>query len=209
MAAAAAAATATVSEPSPFNSLGVWWTNDQNKGNWLKHLSLDHDRPIHSLEIGSFLGGTARFIARCYMKHPESTLTCVDTWQGSPEHADSQDMLRALEKTFDENTAHIKGLCKLKGSSIHIVPTLTDSFYDIVYVDGHHSARFVVCDGIQALRKARVGGYVIFDDYLWGSDPVESPKIAIDFILSAFGKFISVIDMGSQVIVKKVSEIDF
>lgn len=38
-----------------------------------------------TVQIGSFEGGSALWFAQHLLKHPESSMVCVDTWEGSPE----------------------------------------------------------------------------------------------------------------------------
>ena len=60
----------------------------------------------------------------------------------------------------------------------------------MVYVDGGHGAPDVLADAVLAFRLLRVGGLMIFDDYLWGRDPerpddiLRTPKPAIDAFLN-------------------------
>ena len=49
----------------------------------------------------------------------------------------------------------VKGLRKVDGS------------YDIVYIDGWHSAFGAMADGVMSWPLLKVGGVMIFDDYLW------------------------------------------
>lgn len=49
--------------------------------------------PTHVLlhlakQIGSFEGGSALWFAQHLLKHPESRMVCLDTWEGSPEIRD-------------------------------------------------------------------------------------------------------------------------
>mgnify|MGYP006284026743 CR=1 FL=1 len=59
-------------------------------------------------------------------------------------------------------------------------------YFDLVYIDGSHQAPDVLLDAALGFALTRVGGLLIFDDYLWseslagGRDPLRCPKLAID-----------------------------
>ncbi|PZO55779.1 MAG: hypothetical protein DCF16_01505 [Alphaproteobacteria bacterium] len=62
--------------------------------------------------------------------------------------------------------------------------------YDIAYVDGSHQAPDVLIDSVLAFKLLRVGGIMVFDDYLWHmeaagkQDLVNMPKLAIDAFIN-------------------------
>jgi hypothetical protein len=131
-------------------------------------------------------------------------LVCIDRWSHGqmqrPGHQ-TRPGLESVEQRFDHNIAlavqratHPVSVRKLKGSSLAGLATLlvegkTQAF-DMVYVDGGHSAPDVLADAVLAFRLLRVGGLMIFDDYLWVNDPTRSddilrtPKPAIDAFLN-------------------------
>jgi hypothetical protein len=71
--------------------------------------------------------------------------------------------------------------------------------FDLIYVDGSHQASDVLTDAIIAFQLLRVGGVMIFDDYLWcmrptgEEDTLNMPKAAIDSFISLFQRKLKVI----------------
>ena len=64
--------------------------------------------------------------------------------------------------------------------------------FDLVYIDGSHQAPDVLTDAVLAFQLLKVGGVMIFDDYLWSmdrpgtQDVLMMPKPAIDAFLNIF-----------------------
>ena len=71
--------------------------------------------------------------------------------------------------------------------------------FDLIYVDGSHQASDVLTDSIIAFQLLRVGGVMIFDDYLWCQPPASEqdtlnlPKAAIDSFVNLFQRKLRVI----------------
>ena len=124
------------------------------------------DRPVRALEIGSWEGMSSRFILDTL---PQAHLTCVDTWAGSDEHRGLG--LRQIEDNFDANLAMHQGrLTKVKSTSFEFFSAQTQrGQFDLVYVDGSHYCDDAIVDAIKGFDQLKVGGILIFDDYLWRS----------------------------------------
>ena len=148
------------------------------------------DRPISILEIGSFEGLSACFLLR---QLPLAHLTCVDTWEGSDEHAGFNEMA-SVEDAFDKNVAPWSNrVTKYKGYSFKYFASLSErEKYDFIYIDGSHRAEDVMVDAIRGFMQLKVGGVMIFDDYLWRYYPkhVENPATAINgFLCMIAGRY--------------------
>lgn len=64
------------------------WVNDgktRGASPFLSSLLFAHAGFRFAVQIGSFEGGSALWFAEHLLKHPESSMVCVDTWEGSPE----------------------------------------------------------------------------------------------------------------------------
>lgn len=153
---------------------------------WEQHIPLPNG-PINYLEIGVLDGANVILVSKSYAKHPNSRIYCVDPWMdydGYPEYKGEQEngyktFLSNITKLADINKFIIK-----RGLSDDIVPTFENNFFDIIFVDGNHETEYVYRDGIMALQKVKVGGYIIFDDYLligW-----EQTKRGIDKFIAEF-----------------------
>lgn len=134
------------------------------------------DAPIRALEIGSWEGLSAVFMLQTF---PNLSLTCVDAWQGSDEHFD-RERVRRSEGYFDHNISSFGDrVLKFKGTSYAFFDSpVAQTDYDIIYVDGSHHADDVVIDAIKGFERLKVGGLMIFDDYLWQHYPRASDNPA-------------------------------
>jgi glycosyltransferase involved in cell wall biosynthesis/predicted O-methyltransferase YrrM len=185
------------------------WTS-QNIENWKVHLAPFERKPVEVLEIGSFEGRSAVFFLE-YLQ--QSRITCVDTFNGSAEHRDPASRHHSdvfnIERRFDKNLAGYVGRVeKLKGSSIEVLRGIHDREFDIVYVDGDHSASAVFADATQCWKLLREGGVMIFDDYLWEPQLPASlrPQSGIDAFLDAIDGQYELLHKEYQVIICRTQE---
>jgi predicted O-methyltransferase YrrM len=164
-------------------------------------------RPTRILEIGSFEGrSTCFFVEHCSRNGPVK-IYCIDTWRGGLEHDPGE--MPEVEHRFEHNVriaseraASIVEVKKMKGQSLQILSeliALKEHPFDLIYIDGSHQAPDVLTDSILAFHLLRVGGTMIFDDYLWSmeadgkQDPLNMPKPAIDAFINLFQRKLKVI----------------
>jgi hypothetical protein len=164
------------------------------------------DRPVRVLEVGSWEGLSSRFILDTL---PRAHLTCVDVWAGDEEplednfaanlatHKGRLTQFKStsyrglpmshVEDNFDANLAPHKGrLTKIKSTSFEFFSSqLQREQFDLVYIDGSHHCDDVIIDAIQGFDQLKVGGILIFDDYLWRSYKrrADNPAAAINAFL--------------------------
>jgi predicted O-methyltransferase YrrM len=178
-------------------------------------------KPTKILEIGSFEGASACYlIEKCASSAPLE-IHCVDTWEGGTEHKASGTNMHDVERRFLDNTrlaceraAHSVKLVTHKGlSSISLAAIQNERFFnyfDLIYIDGSHKAPDVLSDAVLSFPLLKLGGTMIFDDYLWmggNTDPLACPKLAIDAFLNIyFHKMKISWSPNSQVVAKKTSD---
>jgi len=186
----------SVAIPSPPYQFSNSWFSDAVKGIW-RELLLQL-QPSRVLEIGSFEGASACFVIQQVGAQRALELHCVDTWQGGEEHqpgaAAAADM-RLVESRFRSNAnmaiASVRCPVRLevhRARSDQALPKLLcdkgSGYFDMVYVDGSHQAADVLWDALLGFKLLRVGGLMVFDDYLWPGSPrhdvLMAPKLAID-----------------------------
>lgn len=160
------------------------------------------------LEIGSYEGRSACFLIEECARDRPIELHCIDTWAGGVEH-DPQAMAQ-VEARFDGNiecaraaAAHPVAFHKHKSAShpalIQLLAAGGAGDFDLVYVDGSHQAPDVLADAVLSFQLLKVGGVLIFDDYLWAMEPVGAqdafnmPKPAIDAFVNLFQRKLSVL----------------
>jgi predicted O-methyltransferase YrrM len=136
--------------------------------------------PAQLLEIGSFEGRSATWFLDNVLTHPDSRITCIDTFGGSAEHANLD--LSDLERRFDRNMAsHAPKVTKIKGPSRVVLRDLPLGSFDIAYVDGSHEAEDVLTDAVLVWDLVKPGGVIALDDYGWHTPTVpKDPSVAID-----------------------------
>ena len=174
------------------------------------------------LEIGSFEGRSMVWIAENMMQDGDE-LYCVDTWDGGEEHSNGE--MDGAEARFDHNLVEVLTgrdvkIHKVKRTSVmqlaimHSANVLrseleeTAKVLDFIYIDGSHIAKDVMTDACMAWPLLKKGGFMVFDDYLWGDarDILHRPKVAIDTFVDLFSEEVEMIHIGYQLIVRKKGE---
>ena len=187
----------------PYEFTADWF--GVNVSTWDKLLPSLHARRI--LEIGSFEGRSACHVIERCAQHHAIELHCVDTWEGGIEHLAGNPVtgnMSEVERRFDKNIELARGIAKHPAvvvkhkelSSVALVALLASrdnaASFDLIYVDGSHQAADVLLDAVLSFQLLRVGGLLIFDDYLWSmetvgrQDPLNMPKPAIDAFLNVY-----------------------
>lgn len=174
------------------------------------HLShLKNKENVSILEIGSWEGRSCCWFLDNILTGKNSTITCIDTWQGSMEHQliDSKNF---IWQTFNNNIKNFpseKVIIK-KGFSKDVLKDPTLGKYDFIYIDGSHTTVDVLTDAVLSFPLLKVGGVMIFDDFLWTvyEDPLLCPRIGIEAFLNCFQRKYVVLEIGYQVAIKKVAD---
>lgn len=182
---------------------------------------LERIRPGRVLEIGCFEGRSTSFLIEACSQFGPLALCCVDTWGGSTDL--SPERMTGVERRFDDNVelavrqaAAPVHVTKMKVPSRMALATLISTGsepFDLVYVDGSHTAPDVLLDAVLAFQLVRVGGVLIFDDYLWSTeppmyaDPLNTPKLAIDTFTTIYARMVRVLPEfpNAQCYVEKIA----
>jgi predicted O-methyltransferase YrrM len=179
-----------------------------NKGgrveDWTRALMRYRHLPrAHGLEIGSFEGRSAIWFLDNILTDDSSKLTCVDLFA------------EEYESVFDANieaSGHSRRVEKKKGPSSLVLRTLKPNHYDFIYIDGCHQAACTFLDAALSWDLLRVGGTLIFDDYVWRMSvpAAKRPKLAIDAFVESFLPFIDVLQTNnhSLILTKTKSSLD-
>ena len=168
------------------------------------------DKPnLNFLEIGSFEGKSTTWLLDNILTNDSSRITCIDTFNGSYEHAGMGVDLNNLYNRFMNNISGYKSRTRvIVGESGKILSSgqLVNEQFDFVYVDGCHESKEVLQDTIYSFDLLKQGGIMILDDYVWGdyiNMPTKTPKIAIDGFLNSYAEHIEILSKNYQVIIKK------
>lgn len=163
------------------------------------------------LEIGSWEGRSAIGFLEIL---PNATITCVDWFNGSPNHWDDPAMrgtLSQMETRFDRNlAAYGARVRKIKARSVAAMDSLAlrGEKFDVIYIDGSHRRDDVLADSVMAWRLLALGGTLIWDDLGWKPEweASERPDDGIAMFCAMFGSCFTEIHRDWQLIVNKHSE---
>jgi predicted O-methyltransferase YrrM len=174
-----------------------------------KYLEELKEKEIHCLQIGAYTGDATEWLLDNILTHPNSTLTDVDTWEGSDEVIHKEFDWKDVETVYTErHQKHIDSgrLIKKKMTSNKFYAENT-GLYDFIYIDGDHTAVATLNDGIHGLGSLKLGGIMAFDDYTWdaGKGPMSNPKAGIDGILLSYAQKLFTLEISFQVWLRKIS----
>jgi predicted O-methyltransferase YrrM len=161
-----------------------WFLND-GEGNFLKFLLPEFsNKKIRCLQIGAYTGDASVWMNNNILKHPESVLVDVDTWEGSEEPVHYEMNWHTVEALYDTKTVQSRTsrkIIKYKGTSDSFFANNREK-YDFIYIDGDHTSYGVIKDAVSAYECLNIGGIIAFDDYEWsaGLGVLNEPKLAID-----------------------------
>lgn len=193
---------------------------------WKKVLNnyIKSDKPCNVLEIGCYEGNSSVWFLSNLIKHPESRLYCVDTWEGSVEYNNVN-----FTTIYNKFLTNVKTNTNYSPEKVMIFRKRSDVFlleitnmnqsvvcnncllFDIIFIDASHDSRDVISDSVLSWRLLKVGGILIWDDYIWEKMPKmnERPKLAIDSFLLIFEGNYTILSKTTQLIIKKTKEYYF
>ena len=178
------------------------WTS-YNYSNWETWFVPYRGQPnLHILEIGSFEGRSAVWFLENVLTHSGAQLVCVDPmpWPVNPPRP------RFMHNI--QRTGRASQVTLIQERSEIALTQLLPASFDIIYIDGAHDAINVLADGIYSWELLKVGGLMLFDDYLWEPDKPEHSRCqrAIDLLLKHFGDRKTLIHQGYQALIRKEAE---
>jgi predicted O-methyltransferase YrrM len=164
-------------------------------------------RPIRILEVGSWQGGSALWLLDQVIAERGGSITCVDTWEGSSEHAFLGPLGLNLEELFDANisrSGHGQHVQKHQGCSQDVLPQLAGQFFDFIYIDGAHEADLVLQDALNAHPLLAPGGFLVFSDLAYScADAQQNPTHGINTFLELAGDAYEEIERGTQLLLRR------
>ena len=186
-----------------------WFISGGAEKNFSTHLSKFKDQKVDFLQLGAYTGDATKWLFENILTHSESTLTDVDTWEGSDEVAHKDMDWSSVEETYN-----LKNKEWLDSGRIIKMKMTTDEFFssnhkqfEFVYVDADHTAISALKDGIGGYDCLKINGVLGFDDYRWGLDlPVKDrPMAGIDAFRVAHWNKTALLEANLQVWLKKIS----
>ena len=129
--------------------------------------------PAHFVEVGTWKGRSAIFMAVEIINSGYNIkLDCVDTWEGSPEHYET-DAVRTytLYEQFLKNTEPISYMLNhIRDYSVNASKLYKDESLDFVFIDAAHDYESVKKDINAWFPKIKKGGVIAGHDYTWCTD---------------------------------------
>ncbi len=165
--------------------------------------------PIVCGEIGSWQGGSTTWLLDKIVSKRGGKMVCIDTFEGSSEHAAWLDGIGGkLKDLFEHNitaTGHAHYCQPLVGDSKVILRSLEPNSFDFFYIDGAHEAIYAMQDAVLVWPLVRDRGFILFDDYDYNfpNAPQRNTGRAIDAFMSIFEEEIEIVAKGRQVLVRK------
>jgi len=140
------------------------------------------------VEIGSFLGRSTHYLATALINANKENVKvyCVDTFEGSTEHA-ALNLPKDFSHIFKENLQYFIGRNMVipyqgRSDSKEILDKFADESIDYIMVDGAHEYEPVMDDIENWWPKLKTTGTMFGDDYL-----LESVKQAVPNALNKLG----------------------
>jgi len=176
--------------------------------NWFFYVQPNFEAQLPSirfrvLQIGAYAGDFSRWLLE---NKVVEYLDDVDTWQGSEDEGDSVKNWNHVLRYYQSNIKSHKQVKSHKMTSDAFFRSKKSRTYNLIYIDGSHSAKQVLIDGINAFEHLELDGLMVFDDYLWENNKVrlENPGPGIDCFLQLYVGQYNVVFRGYQIWIKKI-----
>lgn len=177
-----------------------WFETTSAIVNFKRHLEPFKGKPVNFLQIGAYTGDASEWMLKEILTHPDSTLTDVDTWQGSDEEEHKSMDFDDVLKTYISKVGGYPNLTYCQETSDNFFLN-NKKLYDFIYIDGDHTAFSVMKDLINSHLCLKQGGIIACDDYQWSENKGNyyEPRPAIDAFFNITRDRFSVIEIGWQV----------
>ena len=143
-------------------------------------------------EIGSYEGRSATWFYNNLIKPKNGHIWCLDTWCSDQELSDHNFL--EIEKRFHNNIVEFKSHATIlkgysKDSLLSFYKNNNNPQWDLLFIDGSHTAEDVHSDLSLGWDLVRPGGVIFCDDYLWCLENKPrhlTPKLGIDAFESVY-----------------------
>lgn len=159
---------------------------------------------LRFLEIGAFEGRCTLWLLENVLTSSSSTIHVVDTWKGGKDWAgeefDWEEVFLRFRKNINNHRFQVYWFRERSDEVLR----LQHPSFDFAYIDGDHSTAAVLSDSVLAFRLLKIGGMLIWDDYMW-TVLEDRPGPAIDAFLQCYAKKLEIIHKGQQVVIRRTS----
>ncbi len=164
---------------------------------------------VRYLEIGAYEGRNLAFMD--WLLPGKLEVTVIDPW--FDESLNPEEKYHAVEPRFQRNAAKL-GFLDLKvrkGFSTYELPRMLEAgeAFDLIYVDGTHTALGVMIDLCFCAALLRKDGLMVLDDYWHQESEIGGPgvKQAVDRFHGAFRNYFELEAVYRQVVLRKTGDI--
>lgn len=154
---------------------------------------------IHYLEIGVHEGSSFFWMMDNILTHPDSRAVVIDPFLSN--YVDQFNYNLNASGASDRVTI-------IQGRGEVETKKLPEESFDIIYIDGGHTAQIVFAQAAFTWQLLKTGGILIFDDYLWRKDkwPIDlRPEMVIDTFLTAYSQELELLNRKRNIFVRKVN----
>ena len=155
------------------------WFFYRNMTTWSTFLPdrFSADQPWNVIQIGVFEGMDVTWCMQNLFSHPDSRVLAIDPWMGMNEKWTQEKMEKVHERAIGNLRQWNNKIQMVRGFSQNILKSLINQGsttikgkkvavgeFDLVIIDGDHRWDFVLPDAEHALKLAKPGGWLLFDD---------------------------------------------
>ncbi|WP_374658450.1 class I SAM-dependent methyltransferase [Phenylobacterium sp.] len=164
---------------------------------------------IRYLEIGAYEGKNLAFMD--WLLPARLDVTIIDPWFDPALNPEEKYL--AVEPRFQRNAAKLDfdRLDIRKGFSTYELPRMLQAGeeYDLIYVDGSHTAWAVSVDLAYCASLLKIGGMMVLDDYWHHESEIGGPgvKQAVDHFHAIFRQYFDITAVYRQVALTKIRDI--
>lgn len=175
----------------------------------LRDFAAGREGQIRYLEIGAYEGRNIAFMD--WLLPKRLAITAIDPWFDDAFNPDPA--YHGIEERFRRNVTltGVSELRTIRGFSSTELPKLqaAGERFDLIYIDGSHTAVDVLIDLCFCANLLEVGGMMILDDYWHDISDIGGPgvKQAVDRFLGVFRRSFEVAAAYRQVALVKTAEI--
>jgi len=170
-------------------------------------------QPLRFLEVGVYEGRGACWLLDRVLTHQESRYVGIDCWPTTMRYYQGNSELvkaRAYHNLagFNLQCGYQKATIVEQASSAGLIQVLADfgpASFDVVYIDGDHTKLQCMIDTALAWPLLRVGGHLIWDDFLMQPPPEYDVRSAACLFLVLMAGELEVLKTGHQVIVRRTA----
>jgi predicted O-methyltransferase YrrM len=136
---------------------------------YFNFLQLNDNIKLDFLDIGSFEGKSTIFQLENALKHPDSQITCIDTWDDPLKQTleTNNDLFERFKHNivpYADKVSIVRGRAQEALLSAEVM----SKKYDFIYVDASRRSRDVLETAVLAFPLLKINGVILFNDYFVG-----------------------------------------